>query len=81
MVVLSTPSNEVSDTAGGVLLWVVIMANLAHPLNALVPTEVTELGMITDLRLVQEVKVESSMFNRESGIVIEVKPLHPLKAL
>lgn len=43
----------------------------------LYPLEVTELGMITDLRLAQEVNVESSMFNRESGIVIEVKLVQP----
>jgi len=42
--------------------------------------EVTELGMVTEVRPLQLEKALSSMLVTELGMVTEVRPLQPLKA-
>ena len=44
--------------------------------NAESPTEVTELGIVTEVKPVQPENAEASIVITDSGIVTEVKPVH-----
>ena len=47
-----------------------------QPLKALMPIDVTELGMVTDVKPVQPKKAWSPIVVTELGMVTEVKPVH-----
>jgi hypothetical protein len=50
-------------------------------LRLIVPIEMTELGIMTDVKFVHLAKAPLPREVSESGIMTDVKPEHPLKAL
>ena len=53
-----------------------ICSKLEHPRIGFVPMEVTELGMVIEVRLEQKENASLSMEITELGMSIEVKPVH-----
>ena len=52
-----------------------------QPWKALLPMDVTELGMMTEVRSLHQAKVPSPMDVTEFGMVTEVRPLQPENVL
>ena len=71
-----TPSSELY---AGLLLSTTIDIKLQHPLKALFPINVTEFGMVIDVKPLYE-NASPSIDVTELGMVIDVKPVHPEKA-
>ena len=53
----------------------IVIDSIPLPLNASFPIIVTELGMVTDVRLLQPENTLSPMLVTEFGIVTEVSPV------
>lgn len=56
------------------------MVRFGHESKARLPTLVTELGMVTEVNLVQPLKANLPILVTESGMSIEVKPVQLWKA-
>ena len=62
------------------LLLMFSVSILSQPLKADVPTDVTELGMVTDVNPLQPLKADVPIVVTEFPIVMDVKPIQPLNA-
>ena len=76
-IAILTPSKALVPNKGATIDRLVISVIPVQPLKAIDSILVTELGMVTDAKLVQPEKALDPILVNELGIETEVKPEHP----